>query len=278
MPPRRSYLHVLVILLVWHPLWGADLPNESQALVPLPSVLDFTRGGGWGVALGVGLEYGNSYDGADEYEFEVEPAGAVQWRTGNQLFFWEGIEAGWRGRFAEAWLFQAGARYEAGREEDDSDDGRLDGLEDRDDEIVGVFEVRRSLFGPWRSWVGARLMAGDTDFGVLGVLAAGYRFGAKTDGTGTEAILFATFGDSDFLNRDFGISKKESIDSGLEETDLDGGYRSFGVSLVDRRYLTRHIHIMAEAGFELYSGDIQDSPIAREDYELEVGLSVVYHF
>jgi MipA family protein len=33
-----------------------------------------------------------------------------------------------------------------------------------------------------------------------------------------------------------------------------------------------------EGGFELYSSEIQDSPIAREDYEAEVGLSVIYHF
>jgi hypothetical protein len=29
-------------------------------------VLDFTRGGGFGLALGVGVEYGSAYDGSDE--------------------------------------------------------------------------------------------------------------------------------------------------------------------------------------------------------------------
>ena len=60
--------------------------------------------------------------------------------------------------------------------------------------------------------------------------------------------------------------------------DLDGGYRSVGLNLIDRRYLTQKIHIITQAGIELYSSDIQKSPIAREDYELEFGVSVVYHF
>lgn len=117
----------------------------NRPLVPLPSVFDFSRGDGWGVALGGTVEYGNAYDGADEYEFEVEPAGAIHYRAGNHLFFWEGIELGWRGLFTNGWLLQTGARYEGGREADDSEDGYLDGLEDRDDEIVGFAEFRYGL-------------------------------------------------------------------------------------------------------------------------------------
>ena len=55
-------------------------------LVPLPAVFDFTRGGGWGVALGVGVEYESAYDGSDEYEVELDPSGAIQWRKGDHLF------------------------------------------------------------------------------------------------------------------------------------------------------------------------------------------------
>ncbi len=250
----------------------------GDALVPLPSVMDFTRGGGWGVALGAGLEYESAYDGSDEYEFEVEPAGAVQYRTGAHLFFWEGFEVGWRSTLGDVWYVQAAGRYEDGREADDSDDGRLDGLEERDDEFVGVFEVRRALGQAWRNWIGARVMAGGSDFGVLGALAAGHRFGSALDGTGTEIFAFSTFGTSDFLNRDFGVTDSESITSGLPATDLSGAYRSTGVTLIDRRYLLEHVQLVSQAGIEFYSSDVQGSPIAREDYELEVGLAVLYHF
>lgn len=251
---------------------------RPAALVPLPSVFDFTRGEGWGIALGAGVEYEAAYDGSDEYEVELDPAGAIQWRTGNHLVFWEGMELGWRGRLANVWLVQAGARYEDGLEPDDSEDGALDGLEERDSHVVGFLETRRSLGGDWRNWIGGRVMGGESGFGWLGVLAAGHRFGDQLDGSGTEVFAFSTFGTDDFINKDFGISAEDAEASGLAETELDGGYRSTGINLIHRRYITDHIHLIAAAEAELYSSDIGESPIARDDYEAGLELSVVWHF
>lgn len=251
---------------------------DRASLVPLPSVLDFTDGHGWGIALGVGLEYEAAYDGSDEYEFELDPAGAIQWRSGSHMVFWEGTELGWRGLPKSGLLVQAGARYEAGLETDDSEDGRLDGIKERDSHVVGFLEARQALDASWRNWVGGRLMGGESDFGWLGVLAAGHRFGSALDGTGTEVFLFSTFGNEDFINKDFGVSAEDAAASGLIETDLDGGYRSIGITAMDRRWLTESIMLMVEVGAEWYSSDIGDSPIARDDYEAEVGASLVYTF
>ena len=256
----------------------AQQDKEVVALVPLPSVFDFTRGGGWGVALGAGVEYEAAYDGSDEYEVELDPAGAVQWRTGNHLLFWEGMELGWRGRLAEVWLVQSGARFEDGLEPDDSEDGALDGIEERDSHVVGFLETRRSFGDDWRNWIGGRVMGGESGFGWLGVLAAGHRFGDQLDGSGTEVYVFSTFGTDDFINKDFGVTAEDAESSGLAETELDGGYRSTGINLIHRRYITDHIHVIAAAEAELYSGDIGDSPIARDDYEAGLELSVVWHF
>lgn len=250
----------------------------DQALVPLPSILDYSLGSGVGVALGGGVEFESAYDGADETELEVEPVGAIHYRTGDQLWFWEGVELGWRGRLADVWLVQAGARYEDGLDPDDSSDGNLDGIESRDDHVVGFLEVRRGLGEDWRNWVAARLMGGASDFGTLGVLAAGHRFGSHQDGSGTEVYVFATFGSDTFINKDFGVTAKDEAASGLPETTLSGGYRSTGLQLVHRRYITNALHVMAEAGVERYSGSIGDSPIARRDHEFEVSLALVWHF
>jgi outer membrane protein len=252
--------------------------TSEQALVPLPSVLDFTQGDGFGVALGVGVEYEGAYDGSDETELEVEPAGAVHYRKGDHLFFWEGMELGWRGRLADVWLMQAGIRNEGGLEPDDSEDGRLRGIQPRDSHVVGFLEVRRALGTDWRNWVAARVMGGPSDFGVLGVLAAGRRFGQQLDGTGTEIYGFMTFGTDKFINKDFGVTAADAVSSGLRQTTLSGGYRSAGIQLVHRRDLTRKLHAVAQAGVELYSSDIGKSPIAREDYEFEVSLALVWRF
>jgi outer membrane scaffolding protein for murein synthesis (MipA/OmpV family) len=274
---------LLIVLSSCVPLLLLGSPSRAHnaagsVLVPSPSVTDFTRGDGWGVGLGVGVEYEAAYDGSDEYELEVEPAGAVQWRAGDNLFFWEGMELGWRGLVSDRWLMQGGIRYESGLEPDDSDDGYLDGIEERDSHVVGFAEARRELGREWRNWIAARVMGGPGDFGWLGVLAAGHRFGERVDGNGTEIFLFSTFGTADFINKDFGVTAKDAASSGLPETELDGGFRSVGVQIIDRRYLSRHIQIVTQAGFESYSSDIGDSPIARDDYEYELGISVIWHF
>lgn len=266
----------LASLLFTGPALAAEPTDE--ALVPLPSVLDFTGGEGFGAALGVGVEFESAYDAADETELEIEPAGAVHYRKGDHQFFWEGMELGWRGRLADVWLAQAGVRNEDGLEPDDSSDGNLDGIKPRDSQVVGFLEVRRGLGADWHNWVGARVMGGPSDFGMLGVLAAGHRFGQRVDGTGTEVYAFITFGTDDFINKDFGVTAADALTSGLPQATLDGGYRSTGVQLVHRRYLTRKLHAIAQAGVERYSSDIGDSPIARKDYEFELSLALVWHF
>jgi outer membrane protein len=274
--PRLSVLVAMSSLLISGPALAAE--PTTEALVPLPSVLDFTDGDGWGIALGVSAEYESAYDGADETELEVEPAGAVHYRKGDHLFFWEGMELGWRGRLADVWLVQAGIRNEGGLEPDDSEDGNLDGILPRDSHVVGFLEVRRAVGDDWRNWVAARLMGGPSDFGVLGVVAAGRRFGQQLDGTGTELYGFMTFGNDKFINKDFGVTAADAVGSGLPVTALSGGYRSTGVQLVHRRHLTRKLHAIAQAGVEFYSSDIGDSPIARSDTEFELSLALVWRF
>jgi outer membrane scaffolding protein for murein synthesis (MipA/OmpV family) len=274
--PRLSALVAMSSLLISGPALAAE--PTTEALVPLPSVLDFTDGDGWGIALGVSAEYESAYDGADETELEVEPAGAVHYRKGDHLFFWEGMELGWRGRLADVWLVQAGIRNEGGLEPDDSEDGNLDGILPRDSHVVGFLEVRRAVGDDWRNWVAARLMGGPSDFGVLGVVAAGRRFGQQLDGTGTELYGFMTFGTDKFINKDFGVTAADAVGSGLPVTALSGGYRSTGVQLVHRRHLTRKLHAIAQAGVEFYSSDIGDSPIARSDTEFELSLALVWRF
>jgi outer membrane protein len=205
-------------------------------------------------------------------------AAAIQFRTGNHLFSWEGLELSWTTRQMDQWYVQVDLGLEEGREADDSDDGRLDGFDERDDALTGTFEVRYAFSGEWRNYVGTRISAGDNDFGALAFILFGHRFGDRQDGGGTEAFFYATFASSDNLNRDFGVSPSEAAESGLAETDLSSGYRSAGLRLVDRRFVNEHIQIVSGCEFEYYSSDVQDSPIAREDYSVEVELGVLYHF
>lgn len=275
---RKQTLMTLIVVAMTGLNLTAARAEEAVPLFPLPFTPDFTRGSGWGVALGAGVEYETAYAGSDEYGVEVDPALAIQWRTGNHLFSWEGLELSWTTRQNDRWYIQVDLGFDGEREADASDDGRLDGLDELDDEFTGTGDLRYALDEEWRNYVGTRISVGDSDFGTLGFLFAGHRFSSRQDGGGTEAFFYAKFGDGNHLNREFGISPSEAVASGLAETDLDGGHRSTGLRLVDRRFASEHIQIVSGLEFEYYSNDVQDSPIAREDFALEVELGVLYHF
>jgi len=88
--------------------------DANTALVPLPSIDDFTRGeDGWGFGLGLGVEYESAYEGSDEFGFEAQPAGAVQWRRGDDIFYFAGEALGWRGLRSDTWLFEATVAFES---------------------------------------------------------------------------------------------------------------------------------------------------------------------
>ena len=84
----------------------ASAQEQSQVVVPLPSVDDFSQGeDGWSFGLGLGIEYETAYEGSDEFGFEPEPAGGVQWRSGDNILF-AGEAIGWRGLRADTGFFK----------------------------------------------------------------------------------------------------------------------------------------------------------------------------
>jgi outer membrane protein len=256
---------------------AAHAQDERSALVPLPSIDDFTRGeDGWSFGLGLALEYETAYEGSDEFGFEIDPAGAAQWRRGDDIFFWAGEALGWRGLRSDRWLFQATVGYDEGRREDDSGDGRLEGLGDADGGIEVVLQTRRSFDAEWRYWLDGRIVTGE--HGNLGIFGVGRRFGDRNDGTGSEVSIVAVFHDGERANREFGVDAVQSLASGLDETRLSGGFRSLGLNYTYRYRIREHWQLFGEVLFERYASDITDSPIARSNFEGEVGGGFIYLF
>ena len=251
--------------------------DEKTALVPLPSLEDFTRGeDGWGFGLGLGIEYESAYEGSDEFGFEVDPAGAVQWRRGDNIFYWAGEALGWRGLRSDTWLLEAIVGFEEGREESDSDKGRLDGLGDADEGFEFALQARRAFDADWRHWLDGRVITGEN--GNLGIFGVGRRFGERKDGSGSELSVAVLFHDSEYANKDFGITAAQAAASGLNESNMSGGYRSVGLHYNYRNYITRNWQIFGEVLYEHYGSDIRRSPIARNNYEAEVGAGIIYVF
>ena len=88
----KKYTSLLLAAFIHTALFQiASAQDGKTAMVPLPSINDFTRGNdGWSFGLGLGIEYESAYEGSDEFGFEASPAGAVQWRRGNNIFYWAG--------------------------------------------------------------------------------------------------------------------------------------------------------------------------------------------
>lgn len=251
--------------------------ETNSALVPLPSVDDFSKGqDGWSFGLGLGIEYETAYEGSDEFGFEVEPAGGLQWRRGNDVFFWVGEAIGWRGLRADTWLLEALIGFDEGRAENDSKKGYLDGLGESDEGFELVLQARRAFDADWRHWLVGRVVTGGN--GHLGLFGVGRRFGEKFDGSGSEINIVAVFHNSEYANKDFGITAEQSVASGLAETHIGGGLRSIGIDYNYRHYVNDNWQIYGEALYEHFSSDVRKSPIARGNFEAEVGIGFIYVF
>ena len=274
----KNIINLLFVLFI--PLFFSNsaIAQEKQSvLVPLPSVDDFTKGeNGWAFGLGLGVEYESAYEGSDEFGFEIQPAGAVQWRKDDNIFYFAGEALGWRGLIADQWLLDALLGFDEGREEADSDEEHLKGLGDQDEGFEFVFQFRRSFTTDWRYWLVGRLVTGDQ--GNLGLFGLGRRFGDKTDGTGSELNLVVVVHDSEYANKGFGITTEQAVLSGLKETDVGGGLRSIGVDYTYRHNINENWQIYGEALFEYFGNEVRNSPISRSNYEAEVGISVIYVF
>lgn len=274
----KKFIGLLLLILLNGLFSNTALAQDKKtALVPLPSVDDFTKGNdGWAFALGAGVEYETAYEGSDEFGVEIQPAGAVQWRSGDDIFYFAGEALGWRGLRADSWLLEALVGFDEGREEADSDDGHLDGLGNIEESFELVLQARRAFSNDWRYWLVSRLVTGDN--GNLGLFGVGRRFGDKTDGSGSEINLVAVFHDSKYANTGFGITAEQSLTSGLAETRLSSGLRSIGIDYNYRHNINDNWQIFGEALYEHFSSDVRTSPIARSNYEAEVGIGFIYIF
>lgn len=272
----KKLQRVLIIALIqslFSPLVLANTPT----LVPLPSVDDFSKGeDGWSFGLGFGVEYETAYEGSDEFGLEIEPAGGLQWRQGNDVLFFAGEAIGWRGAYEQGWFFEVVVGFDEGRKESDSDEGWLKGLGDQDEGAELVLQARRALDNDWRNWlVGRVVTSADGNLGLFGV---GHRFGTQNDGTGSEVNVVAVFHDSKYANKGFGINAIQAMSSGLDNTMLSGGLRSVGVNYNFRNQVADNWQVYGEALFEYFAEEVRESPIARNNYEAEIGAGFIYIF
>ncbi len=277
--PRQIILAIIFLFLL------ADLyaQENKSSLVRLPSVIDYTKGDGWSGGVGVKIQSLAVYKGSDHYVLEVKPEGAIQWRAGNHIFFWEGFELnytefGWRGLIKNNWFIDAGIRHEIVIPSGHSKTANISGLLHRGSHIFGFIEIKNPIGNDWENWISGRFSSGSSNYGWLAKISMGHNFGSEMDNTGTELVVFSTFGSKSNINNYFGVSEADSHESRLNKIDLDEGYRSTGLNLIYRNNIITNIQITARTGVEFYSSNIKKSDIVRDSSEIGVDVSAVWMF
>ncbi len=257
--------------------------QNNDSLVPLPSTTDYSTKDGWAGALGLKLQGLAAYKGSDHGTLQLVLDGAVQWRKGDHLLFWDGFdlndtELGWRGLLQDTWLMEVGARHEIVIPSSASEKADIENLPHRGSHVLGFVQTKHAVGTGWKSWVSGRISGGPSNYGWLAKLSAGHHFGQQYNNTGTELLVFTTFGNEKNINNYFGISEDDANASGFEEANLDGGYRSSGFTLIYRKNLKSNVQIAAKAGIEFYNTDFKKSEIVRDTSQTSTELAVLWRF
>lgn len=226
----------------------------------------------WVIRLGAFGILTPDYEGSDDHKIRAFPVIDLEYKErfflnpvkGLGMWFWRGsaIRAG------------ASVGYRGGRDEDDS--SRLEGLGDVDGGATA------NLYLEWkaRPWSAdlhySRQVTGD-DAGTKIDLKAGYGF-RLVGPVFLKPSLRVRYADSDYNSSNFGITPRQSANSGLPEYDADGDFNSVGAGLLTLVFLSKHWSVQMIANYERLIGDAGDSPIVEERNQVRVGMGITYQF
>jgi outer membrane scaffolding protein for murein synthesis (MipA/OmpV family) len=269
-----QFIKALAALL---PFVFASKVHAAGCAPDMPSLMNFACKKGWALPVGLGVEHGGKSDASKNYETGIEPVAMLQFSTDSTQFFLDGVENGIRYFASDRFLFTVAARYEYGRKESDDPDF-LKGLGNIKDEWMGVFEARYSLIGDYDAWVGGRSMVGDKDLGELHIAVVGLGLPRISEKIDFELLLWSTWANSAFLNRDFGVTALQAERSQYAPYSAKSGHRALGAAIFTRADITDRIKLISEINYEGYNARLKKSPIVKKgrSSEYEANVSLVY--
>ncbi|WP_155931694.1 MipA/OmpV family protein [Methylopila sp. 73B] len=254
---------------------AADL-TSSESAVAAPAQFDERRYGDfrdtlhdWNVVIGGGAIYKPEYEGSDK--FEVKPFPLISATYGDWLHL------NTKGLTVDVWKwegFKVSARggYEVGR--NDNDSRYLKGLGDIDPGgVVGGLLSYQA--GPFQIYAGLDQTIGGSE-GMTGT------FGGKASHQ-YERFIFsadasATWANNRHMDAYFGISSRQSLNSGLPEYEAKSGIKRVDLSASVTYMVTENWLVTGVGGAGLLVGDAKDSPVVKDDVQPFVMLGAGYRF
>ncbi|WP_287322039.1 MipA/OmpV family protein [Mesorhizobium sp.] len=243
--------------------WSADNSEVDQAPQTDVDVV---------IELGLGGIIQPEYEGSKDYEIWPWPVIGFGYLAIPGLFAIGSPEA-------QAGGFAIGPSFNYTSDRDVSDDPDLSGLDDVD----ATFEAGLRASYEWTNaevWGEARYAFGGAD-GVVG------EFGVNAVARPTPELElklgpFATVASADYMDSYFGVSARESANTGfrVDAFDPGGGFKSVGIRGLARYEFRPTWFLNAKASYSKLVGDAADSPIVKfgSEDQFAFGLSISKRF
>lgn len=222
-----------------------------------------------GVALGVSPEY----QGDDEVSLVGVPiidirqddflfirGASVNPNDGYGSIGWNALNFGYAERGERKFGLSIGPmiRFSAGRDEDDN--SALNGLGDIDNSAGGgVFIEARA--GNWSADISSASQdAGEEDDGLLVSLRSSYT-AQINERFSITPIIFASWGDDDYMQGFFGVNSAQATRSGLPQFNAESGIKDVGIQISSNYSVSENFLINGQIGYQRLLDDAAESPI-----------------
>lgn len=248
MLPMRTTPALPIMLLM--PL--ATITFASPGLADDETLLDLTLAGG--------VAYGPDYEGSDDYELSLVPYIELSALDGLASISLDGAQAYLP--LSDDVAIGVGLSYDGGRDEDDNDD--LDGLGDIDDSVIGSISAIAALGEAQIGLIFSHSLGGDVE-GYTIDLTLGHEVEVIEDRFEVELEAGVTWTSKDHLDTYFGIDAGQAGASGLDETDVEAGFKSAGVEITGNYYLTDWLGLGLGVEYQRLLDDAADSPIVADE-------------
>ena len=216
---------------------------------------------GWRYEAAAGVEMEPDYAGSDDYEIGPALFARAIYRDASGHRYALGLNAlgAWWDLGGE-WTLGTVLEYEEGR---DNQNSALKGLDGQRDTLEGEFTLAREL-GPWELGFTLQpdlLGRGKGLVAFLGAewehsLAENLRVGAAAD---------VSWGNSEYMKTEFGISPRESAASGLSAYAPGSGFKSATLELSAEYFINEKWSVVAAGGIEYYHAAAARSPLVADE-------------
>jgi len=256
---------------------GAFAQTESNRFGPWYRAGEDDR---WYFDVLVGAELEPDYAGSDDSEVEPGLDARVLWtsRRGDHYFLSLG-ELGAVFYPAEDWALEVFFEYEEAREVDENP--ALAGALQLDDTVEGQFTLYRR-FGK-AIYAAATLQPDllDRGKGLVTFVGLGRDWLSASEKLFFNASVDLSWGDTEHMEAEFGLTPRHALESGLAEYSPSGGLKSATLKMGGLYTIGRRLDLVGALEVEHYFSEAADSPLLRDvgsDLTTEAAVGLLFRF